>query len=79
MYGLPAEDELLCFSFNRAVITFANALKEEVRRVTKDAKNDKAAEQQMKKTMRKWLNSASGNTRGQFRDPFASGKVQKRT
>jgi hypothetical protein len=77
IFGLDPDDELVCYSFNRAVITFSTALKEAIRRVTKDAKNDKVANKKMQNEMRKWLYSDNAQAPGRFRDPFKSGAVQK--
>lgn len=74
VYRLDKDDELLCYSFDHAVLTFANALKERIRVVTKDAKNEKAAERKMHSEMMKWLSSDDpAAVKGRFRDPFASG------
>lgn len=67
------EDEVEAWSFDRAVLTFGNALENKLQLVARGAKKQKEADVRVKRELNKWLSSAdpAGKARGRFRDPMS--------
>ena len=79
IFRLDQDDELTCWSFDRAVITFGTALENALNEVMKNSKqkDPKLKEMAVRNKLDQWL--ASGDPvvenapvpKGKFRDPFA--------
>lgn len=74
LYGI--DDELVAWSFDRAVQTFGVSLEEAIRVSTKKTKNQAAADRKAHQTLDKWLSSGDTKvTKGRFRDPMSELKA----
>lgn len=65
------DDELVAFCFDRAVLTFGNALENKLQEVAKNSKKQKEAERRTAIMFQKWISSGDSKTaRGRFADPM---------
>lgn len=74
LYKLDEEDEVTCWSFDRAVQTFGNALESKLQKVARDSKKQAEADRKVTRELDKWLSSADPkdqNVKGRYRDPMA--------
>jgi hypothetical protein len=67
---LKLDNEVEAWSFDRAVLTFGNALESKLQLIARGSKKQKEADRKVAAELAKWLNSADGSsTKGRFRDP----------
>lgn len=65
------DEEVTAWSFDRAVLTFGNALESKLQIVARNSKRQKEAERKVERELQKWLSSAdSKTTRRRFADPM---------
>lgn len=76
LFGL--DDEVEAWSFDRAVLTFGNALTNKLQLVARDAKKQKEADGKVYRELQKWLTCMDDPTqvRGRFRDPASAMKIR---
>lgn len=70
LYGI--DDEVTAWSFDRAVLTFGNALESKLQIVARSAKKQKEAERRVQRELDKWLSSADSQASKarRFADPM---------
>lgn len=69
IYGI--DDELVAWSFDRAVTTFGSALENKLHQVTEKTKNRTSGQRKAQQELDKWLASAdTKDAPGRFRDPM---------
>lgn len=70
LYGI--EEEVTAWSFDRAVLTFGNALESKLQIVARSSKRQKEAERKVERELQKWLSSADDKTKTKrrFADPM---------
>lgn len=69
---LKLEDEVEAWTFDRAVLTFGNALESKLQLIARRAKKQKEADRKVAAELAKWLSSADGpSAKGRFRDPMS--------
>lgn len=65
------DEEVAAWSFDRAVLTFGNALESKLQLIARNAKRQKEAERKIDRELQKWLSSADPKTtRRRFADPM---------
>lgn len=65
------DDELVAWSFDRAVTTFGSALENKLHQVTEKSKNRTSGQRKAQQELDKWLSSADTKAApGRFRDPM---------
>jgi hypothetical protein len=70
LYGI--DEEVAAWSFDRAVLTFGNALESKLQIIARASKRQKEAERKVERELQKWLSSADdkNKVRKRFADPM---------
>ncbi len=70
LFGI--DEEVAAWSFDRAVLTFGNALESKLQIVARNSKRQKEAERKVERELQKWLSSADdkSSTARRFADPM---------
>jgi len=73
------DDEVEAWCFDRAVLTFGNALSNKLQLVSRAAKKQKEADQKIARELNRWLTCMDDPTqiRGRFRDPMSAIRQRK--
>ena len=65
------DEEVAAWSFDRAVLTFGNALESKLQTIARNAKKQKEAERKIQRELDKWLASADvKEMKKRFADPM---------
>jgi len=75
------DEEVVAWSFDRAVLTFGNALESKLQLLARNAKKQSEADTKIQREMDRWLSSADDpnvRTKGRFADPAGMIKAMHR-